>query len=511
MALYAFDGTWNDSSASSEKRDIKKDTNVHRFRMYYRDEVSYVNGVGTRHGFLGQIVGGAFGVGAEKRVQEQFNALQGHFRSGDTVIDVVGYSRGAAIARMFVHRIQQAFDTIQLNDQALNEPPKVRFLGLFDTVASFGIPWNADEGNFQQEIPSFVENTFHAMAFDETRETFGIERCVGDREKITEVWFRGGHGDIGGNATYTDRRDEVVGNRERSDITLKWMLAKAKACNLPVEELRGEELPQEVTATQEIEPPVTALDPNFRMGRVGTLSRRVHAGDFVHYSMDENQLTKGIQGLVLRRVNVPTRIEDRELERQTHSPHNWIAVGTSSTDNIKVSDENPMLEDLSTKRYPFDVPPARTWSAWLNLWNVDNPGIDSERLAEFWAPSQADRALAWDVYVELMTRIAVQELKDSEGSDKSALDSVYELFGLARTGMREHGVECANSGTLLTAYLNKKVRWFTAKWHKVSIDDDWKGNPRPNDDFRRELRDQVQPALSQLAKSLSVVAGASLE
>ena len=35
MALYAFDGTWNDSSAPEEQRDTKKDSNVHRFRVLY--------------------------------------------------------------------------------------------------------------------------------------------------------------------------------------------------------------------------------------------------------------------------------------------------------------------------------------------------------------------------------------------------------------------------------------------------------------------------------------------
>lgn len=506
MALYAFDGTWNDSSAPFDQRDIKKDTNVHRFRMYYQKDVSYVDGVGTRYGLIGQVLGGAFGAGAENRIQEQFAALQQRFQAGDTVIDIVGYSRGAAIARMFVHRIQEAFDALRSqDDHPLSEPPPIRFLGLFDTVASFGIPWNADEGNFKPEIPGFVENTFHAMALDETRETFGIERCVGDRQKITEVWFRGGHGDIGGNAVYIDRNTEV-GNRGRSDITLNWLLAKAKACGLPVSE------PGELgNSSDEDEPPVTALEASFRMGRVGTLSRRIHVGDFIHYSVEENRLTTGIGGLVLRRISVPTRIEDRELEQQSHSPHNWIAFGRRSTENTKPSDEHPILVDLSTKRYPFDVSPARTWAAWIKLWGIENPGIERERLAEFWAPTKADRALAWDMYVELVTRIAVQKLKDDEGNDLAALSSIFGLFGLARESMREQGTECANSGTLLTTYLNRKVRWFTAKWHKISIEQDWKENPQPISDFRKELQEQIQPALQQLAQSLSVVAGASLE
>ena len=138
-------------------------------------------------------------------------------------------------------------------------------------------------------------------------------------------------------------------------------------------------------------------------------------------------------------------------------------------------------------------------------------GIEDERLDEFWAPRDADRALAWDVYVELRTRIATQDLKDDEGDDVTALTSIYRLFPLTRERMQHHGVACSNAGALLTAFLNEKVRWFTAKWHKVSTDQRWKDNPdesRP--EFRTELRDKLQPVLRRLADALSQLADARL-
>ena len=67
MALYAFDGTWNDSTTP----DDRKDTNVHRFRVKYAREVEYKDGVGTRYGFIGKVFGGAMGVGAGARIAEQ--------------------------------------------------------------------------------------------------------------------------------------------------------------------------------------------------------------------------------------------------------------------------------------------------------------------------------------------------------------------------------------------------------------------------------------------------------
>jgi len=275
----------------------------------YEDDAHYIDGVGTRKGAIGKFIGGLTGAGAEKRIEEQFDALLENFNRGKTTIDIVGYSRGAAIARMFVHRIESDFAKLVVDGTALDQPPAVRFLGLFDTVASFGIPWTDNEHDFRQDIPPFVEHTFHAMALDETRETFGIERCLGNRDTISEVWFRGGHGDIGGNATYV-KHDRESSNRARSDLALNWMLAKARACGLPTPNQAGK-APDESDA----DAPVTAKDEMIKIGGAGTHSRRIHLGDLVHYSTEQTELTRGIDGRLLRRIDVPTRIEDETLEK----------------------------------------------------------------------------------------------------------------------------------------------------------------------------------------------------
>ncbi len=511
MALYAFDGTWNDSS--SPGRDTSKDTNVHRFRALYEGNTFYLDGVGTRWGIVGRLIGGATGAGASKRVHEQFANLQQAFKSGDEVVDVVGYSRGATIARLFVQHVEEAFDLIERGDGTrLQAPPAVRFLGLFDTVASFGIPWTDDDG-FRKEIPDFVESTFHAMALDETRETFGIERCLGNRARITEVWFRGGHGDIGGNGTYDDRDNEEKANLTRSFIALNWMVAKARACNLPVGESTS--LPDAVP--ENAEAVVTTREGRISFGNAGTLSRRIHVGDLVHHTVEQTTLTHGMDGRLLRRISVPTRIEDKVLEHDAEglnwAPEPGVSAGP---DNIVTADSYPSLQNLSTRRYPFDVLPARTWRAWLEIWGLDQldePVIEDERLAEFWSPSAADRALAWDVYVELMTRITVQRLKDDEGNSKTALESVYQLFPLSRDGMKRHGVTCANAATLITIFLNTRIRWFTAKWHPLAelIDEaSEKCDSAKCSDFRTELKDRIQPTLSLLADALSVLSDAKL-
>lgn len=392
MALYAFDGTWNDSSAAEDARDTMKDTNVHRFRNLYSEKVEYIDGVGSRFGLIGKLWGGLTGAGANSRIEEQIAALKKNFAAGDDTIDIVGYSRGASIARMFVDRIENDYDELQRAGEELTSPPLVRFLGLFDTVASFGVPWSENEGDFQRDVPDFVEHTFHAMALDETRETFGIERCRGDRKKITEVWFRGGHGDIGGNATY-ETRDGARSNRERSDFALRWMLAKAAACGVPVARF------EEGKKSTNPDAGVTAKAEAIGIGNAGTLSRRIHLGDLVHYSVEESRLTEGIDGRLLRRINVPTRIEDEDLELSAEALH-WVPIpgDAGGPDNIRPStpDADPSLVDLSTHRYPFDVLPARTWRSWLKRWSLSSR-VAGERMNEFWAPSDADRALAWDL------------------------------------------------------------------------------------------------------------------
>jgi hypothetical protein len=489
------------------------DTNVHRFLVAYDDEhdkKNYVDGVGSRGGIIGKLIGGATGAGAGTRIQEQFENLQAAFSQGDYVIDIIGYSRGAAIARLFVHRIEAAFERLRDHEGCpLDKPPAVRFLGLFDTVASFGIPWN-DDVDFPKEIPEFVQNTYHAMALDETRETFGIERCLGNRARITEVWFRGGHGDIGGNATYNDRRNGEVANFDRSTIALNWMLSKANACGLPVPKSFNPQRSGNVLA------PVTARDEPISIGRAGTLSRRIHVGDLVHYSVEKTELTRGIDGRQLRRIQVPTRIEDEYLEGKDGGL-NWVppAGYVTGPDNLVVS-ESPSLRSLSTRLYPFDVLPARTWRAWLDRWELlelQAPVIEPARHDEFWSPRDADRALAWDLYVELMTRITVQELKDNEGNSKAALESVYQLFPLSRESMKKHGVECSNAGALITAFLNSKVRWFTAKWHPMASQID-ESSPSHDEgkriEFRDELRGKIRPVLIKLSDALSQLADAKL-
>ena len=109
---------------------------------------------------------------------------------------VFGYSRGAALARMFVAQL--------LKDEKCGE---VAFLGVFDTVAALngvqrpGEDIATDVLFENGTLHKAVRRAVHLVALDEDRTLFRptlINRDAENKDRITEVWFPGVHGDVGG-------------------------------------------------------------------------------------------------------------------------------------------------------------------------------------------------------------------------------------------------------------------------------------------------------------------------
>ncbi len=218
MGLYAFDGTWN----KNRPRDAK-DTNVVKFHGAYAGNKWYVEGPGTRFGWVGKLFGGVFGAGGKQRVEEACKELEKNFRKGDEIIDIVGFSRGGALALDFAN-------TIHSQGVLGKSAPEIRFVGVWDVVPSFGIPGNDTNLGYVLTLPPSVRKCFHAMALDERRQNFKVQRIVttmgdaGAEGRIYEVWFRGVHSDVGGGN----------GNNGLSSIALSWMYKRAMSCNLPI-------------------------------------------------------------------------------------------------------------------------------------------------------------------------------------------------------------------------------------------------------------------------------------
>lgn len=100
-------------------------------------------------------------------------------------------------------------------------------------------------------------------------------------------------------------------------------------------------------------------------------------------------------------------------------------------------------------------------------WGLKGIKIKTPILEMDWTPSDVDKDAAWDLYVELLTRITTQELPDEHGVEVTALESVYSLFEITRETLKHHGRAAVDFSRIAIVVLNQVVRPFTAKWHKL--------------------------------------------
>ena len=86
-----------------------------------------------------------------------------------------------------------------------------------------------------------------------------------------------------------------------------------------------------------------------------------------------------------------------------------------------------------------------------------------------WEPDPSQRRAAWELYVELATRISVQPLDLDKGSIREAMNSLYSLFGSTRGILRSAGPEVgagpSTVGGIAITVLNAGLRPFLSKWH----------------------------------------------
>ena len=120
------------------------------------------------------------------------------------------------------------------------------------------------------------------------------------------------------------------------------------------------------------------------------------------------------------------------------------------------------------------------------------------------SPTEDDQTAAWDMYVELITRITTQPLAQDEGDEATALDSVYSIFGLTREILKTKGRDAENFTKIAIVVLNQIIRPFTAKWHRKKLEGAF-GIPAECLTFRNELSD-LQIELKKYTKLLAELA-----
>lgn len=271
-------------------------TNVLRLYQTLRKDkdqlVYYDPGVGTFGGDgalfratsrAREILGLATGLGLDRNVKEAYRFLVENYNSGKMPgsepdgerdrIMIFGFSRGAYTARVlagFIHAVglmkpanlnlldyayrayksvdeledhdARSFADVRLFERTLApDRPPIRFVGIFDTVASV-----IERGRRGLRLKSHafttrnksVESVRHAVAIDERRTMFQPQLWNKDQEywgnpfsdkhavpqDFKEVWFTGVHGDVGGG--YLEERSELA------KIPLAWMIEEAKKCGV---------------------------------------------------------------------------------------------------------------------------------------------------------------------------------------------------------------------------------------------------------------------------------------
>ncbi|MEM8973761.1 MAG: DUF2235 domain-containing protein [Pseudomonadota bacterium] len=206
----------------------------------------YYSGVGNKFEYnpIVQMLGGAGGLGAADVVDRAYLDVMRVYRPGDRVF-IVGFSRGAAIARLLARALDQRGSprtvwTLRLfgrhwtiwtskRDKSKDLEIPVTVLGCWDTVGAFGIAKNIAGIDFQKldlfkdlTVPDNVEQAYHMVALDEEREEFQPTLMDPDPlapSRIVEVWFSGDHANIGGGWATT----------KLSDLTLDFVLRKVSS------------------------------------------------------------------------------------------------------------------------------------------------------------------------------------------------------------------------------------------------------------------------------------------
>ena len=219
----------------------------------------------------------AAGRGINRQIKRAYGYLASRYREGDRIY-LMGYSRGAYAVRSLAgiidrigllrrdcateRNIRQAYRLYEcapdggaaraFTAEHCRPSVPIEMIGVWDTVKSLGINapvlWRlsvARHAFHNHALGANVKHGFHALARDETRVAYRPvlwESGPAHPALIEQVWFRGTHGDVGG---------QLGGRhfaRPLSNIALVWMLERAEAAQLPLPSGWQDRFEQDATA-----------------------------------------------------------------------------------------------------------------------------------------------------------------------------------------------------------------------------------------------------------------------
>ena len=201
------------------------------------------------------------GKGINARIRRAYGAIASRYRPGDRIF-LFGFSRGAYAVRSLAgiidqigllqsahateRNIRQVFRHYECTPSAetvaafaeahCHKDVEIEMVGVWDTVKSLGlrlpVVWRLTEARHlfhNHALGPHVRHGYHALALHEKRQAFKPilwEDPEGHPGKVEQMWFRGVHGDIGG------QLNGFNAARPLSNIPLVWMLGKAEALGL---------------------------------------------------------------------------------------------------------------------------------------------------------------------------------------------------------------------------------------------------------------------------------------
>jgi uncharacterized protein (DUF2235 family) len=256
---FCADGTWDNADKRTNVYKLYKALKVGAQQMPFYDD-----GVGADGNPVWKLLGGAFGTGLWKKIKEGYTKIAHVYEAGDPLF-LFGFSRGAFTARSLAGMIaacglptknftddlvDTAFNAYRdkNNRQSLLQklkdcdmyPAKITMVGVWDTVGSLGIPSAIGAidpiayGFLDTGLNPAVLNAYHALAIDEKRAEFPPTLWTSQPapgQTLEQVWFCGVHSDVGGGEP-----DDLPGTTALSDITLSWMMSKAGALGLQIDQ-----------------------------------------------------------------------------------------------------------------------------------------------------------------------------------------------------------------------------------------------------------------------------------
>jgi hypothetical protein len=109
------------------------------------------------------------------------------------------------------------------------------------------------------------------------------------------------------------------------------------------------------------------------------------------------------------------------------------------------------------------------WSEWFGNWSMTSLKVKSSFLEMDFLPNDSDKNAAWELYVDLITRVVTQGLPVKDGDEKAALNSIYNIFELTRDNLKRNGRHCGEFTKISILVLNQIIRPFTSKWHPIFV------------------------------------------